>query len=356
MIPGIDINLFFLVPLGLAVGTLSGFVGVGGGFVITPTLITLGFPANYAVGTSLAWVMGNSIIGTLRHRQLGNVDMKLGALMMIFMMGGVEIGVRLLNWTKGLGLVDAAVLSVLICILFIVGLSMFREAINTKAKLDTVIDSQVISSEEISSADVGAFLLARRIKGINIPPMMHFAQSGVTISLWFLLIIGLFTGILSGFIGVGGGFIMVPSLIYLIGVPSFMAVGTDLFQIVFSAAFGSIRHTLSGNVIIFAAFIMLLGSSIGTQFGALVTRYLRGIAMRYILASTIVVAFLGSILELVGILSGGVVPWLQTAVIVVIFGGLGIITATIIGLFIAANLYRNGLRIPRWIESLLAYD
>ena len=351
MVPGIDINPFFLASLGLAVGVVSGFVGVGGGFIITPALIILGFPANYAVGTSLVWVMGNSIIGTLRHRQLGNVDIKLGTIIMVCMMGGVEIGVRVLNWTEDLGLSDAAVLTVLICILFIVGVYMFWEITHTKAKLDIVAGDQ-----EISSADVGAFPIADKIQRIRIPPMIYFVQSRVTVSLWLLLTIGLFTGILSGFIGVGGGFLMVPSLIYLIGLPSFMAVGTDLFQVVFSAAYGGIRHTLSANVFIFAAFIMLLGSSIGTQFGALATRYLRGIAMRYVLASTLLVAFLGSTLELVGILSGSAVSWLQTGVVVVTFSGLGVIIVMVVGLFIAAMRYNNGLSIPRWVASIVSRE
>jgi uncharacterized membrane protein YfcA len=348
MIPGVEINLFLLAFLGLVVGIVSGFVGVGGGFMMTPALIILGFPANLAVGTSLAWVMGNSIVGTLRHRQLGNVDMKLGALMTVCMIGGVEIGVRVLNWTRDMGLADAAVIAVFMCILLVVGGYIFWEISRTKAKLDNTAGSQ-----EKSSVDVGAFPIAAKVRGIKMPPMIHFAQSGVTISLWLLLAIGIFTGILAGFMGVGGGVVIVPSLIYLIGMPSFMAVGTGLFQVIFSAAFGSIRHTMGGNVIIFAAFIVILGSSIGTQFGALATRYLKGIAMRYILASTILVAFLGSTLELISILSESAISWLQTAVIVVTFGGLGVVIAMLVCLFIAAIRYRKASYIPRWVESLV---
>jgi hypothetical protein len=351
MIPGAEINLLFLVFLGLAIGIVSGFAGVGGGFIMTPSLIILGFPANLAVGTSLTWVMGNSIVGTLRHRQLGNVDMKLGAIMVVCMMGGVEIGVRVLNWTRDVDLADAAVLTASMCILLVVGGYIFWESSRTKAKFDNTA-----VSKEKSPADVGAFSMATRVQGIKIPPMIRFAKSRVTISLWLLIGIGIFIGILAGFIGVGGGFIMVPSLIYLIGLPSFMAVGTDLFQIIFSAAFGSVRHTMSGNVIIFAAFIMILGSSIGTQFGAIATRYIRGIAMRYVLASTILVAFLGSTLELINLLSESATSWLQTAGVVVTLSGLGIIIAMLVGLFVAAIRYRNALYIPRWVESLVAKE
>ena len=116
-LPGVEINVFLLVLFGLAVGVLSGFIGVGGGYLMTPGLIILGFPANFAVGTSLAWITGSAIIGTLRHRQLGNVDMKLGLVMVAGTMCGVEVGVRLLNLAKSIGVTDVAVLATYIIIL-----------------------------------------------------------------------------------------------------------------------------------------------------------------------------------------------------------------------------------------------
>ena len=112
MIPGVEINIFLLVFLGLAVGVVSGFVGVGGGFFMTPALIVLGFPANFAVGTSLTWITGNAVIGALKHGRLGNVDVKLGLVITAAAMGGMEVGVRILNWAKDIGLTDEIVLSV----------------------------------------------------------------------------------------------------------------------------------------------------------------------------------------------------------------------------------------------------
>ncbi len=111
MLPEIDINIFLLVFLGLGVGTLSGFAGVGGGFFMTPALIVLGFPASFAVGTSLAWIVGNAIVGAFRHRKLGNVDMKLGLVMIVAAMSGTEVGVRIVNWAKNTSLADEMVLS-----------------------------------------------------------------------------------------------------------------------------------------------------------------------------------------------------------------------------------------------------
>jgi len=348
---GIEINIFLLVFLGLAVGIVSGFVGVGGGFLMTPILIILGFPAHFAVGTSLTWIVGNSIIGTLRHRQLGNIDMKLGILMVVGTICGIEVGVRVLNLTRNIGLADEVVLSVSICMLLIIGVYTFWETRQRKTKLD-----DMLRRKEELPPDVRAVSISSKLQRINIPPMIHFAKSRVTISLWLILAVGFLTGILAGLIGVGGGIIMVPSLIYIIGLPSFMAVGTDIFQIIFSAAYGCIRHTMSGNVIIFAAFIMILGSCAGIQFGVLATRYLRGIAMRYVLASTILVAVLGSILKLIDIISESAITWLQTGVVAVTFGGMGLIMVMIIGLFTMAVRYRTGKHIPIWVKSLVAKE
>jgi len=349
MVPGVEMNIFLLVFLGFMVGIVSGFVGVGGGFLITPALIILGFPANFAVGTSLAWIIGNSIVGTLRHRQLGNVDMKLGILMIVGTMCGVEVGVRVLNLSRNIGLADEAVLSVSICMFLAIGIYTFWETSQTKAKLD-----HMLKRKEKLPPSVRADSLSLKLQRINLPPVIYFPKSGASISLWLVIGLGFIIGMLTGFVGVGGGVIIVPSLIYLIGLPSFMAVGTSIFQIIFPAAFGCIRHTMSGNIIIFAAFILLIGSSLGMQLGALATRYVRGISMRYVFASSVLVAVIGSVLKLIDILSESAITWLQTGVVAVTFGGLGLIMVMIAGLFITAIRYRSGRYIPSWAESLVA--
>ena len=252
-LPGVEINILLLLFVGLGAGILSGFTGVGGAFIVTPALIVLGFPANYAVGTSLAWVVGKSVIAALGHRKLGNVDMKLGLVLLLAVMGGIEVGVRILNWTGSIAMADEVVLSTSIVMLLIVGSYTLAESIARKRQLDKILVKQEKLPPPMRVAS-----LPQKLQSINLPPMLHFAQSEVTISLWVILAVGFFIGILSGLIGVGGGFIMVPSLVYLIGLPSFMAVGTDLFQIIFSASYGTIRHTMSGNIIIAAAFIMVV--------------------------------------------------------------------------------------------------
>ncbi|MFC2016995.1 sulfite exporter TauE/SafE family protein [Chloroflexota bacterium] len=346
---GIDINVFLLIFIGLGAGILSGFVGVGGAFVVTPALIILGFPANFAVGTSLTWVMGNSIIGAFRHRKLGNVDIKLGVVTLVAAMSGMEVGVRILNWTRNIGLADEVVLSISICMLFIVGVYTLLECTRRKRQLD-----KMIAETERLPPDMQGTLLSQGLQSINIPPMLHFAKAGVTISLWIILAVGFFVGMLAGVIGVGGGFIMVPSLVYLIGLSSFMAVGTDLFQIIFSAAYGCIRHSMSGNVIIFAAFIMILASCIGVQFGTSVTRYVRGLSARYILGISLLICAMGAILKLIDILLEETITWLAIGSVAIVFGGIGLMVIMILALYIMALRYHRGQHIPSWVESLMA--
>ena len=348
VLPELEISIFLLIFLSLAAGVISGFVGVGGGFIMTPALIIMGFPAQYAVGTGMLWVMGNSVIGTLRHRHLGNVDFKLGIIMIVFMMLGVELGVQALNMAIAAGMAETAVLAVTITALLLVGSSVFWESTRTKTRIDKKLKEQ----GKISTTK-GAVTLVSIVSRIKIPPVITFQRSGTTISLWVLLVLGTVAGTLAGFIGVGGGFIIVPALVYVLGVPSFVAVGTSLFQIIFPAAFGAARYTLDGNIIIFAAFIMILGSSMGIYFGAQLTRYLSEVSMRYILASTILVAVLGSVLKVVVILSGSESPLLHTGMVAVTFGGLGLITVLIISLFVAARRRSGGKYIPAWTRSLV---
>jgi len=346
---GVDINIFLLVLVGLGAGILSGFAGVGGGFVVTPALIILGLPANFAVGTSLTWVMGNAVIGVFRHRKLGNVDMKLGFVLLIASMTGMEVGVRILNWARNMGLADEVVLSISICVLLVFGIYTLVECSTRKRQLDEMLEKK----GKLPPA-MRATSLSQKLQGINIPPMLHFAKAEVTISLWIILAIGFFVGMLAGVIGVGGGFIMMPSLVYLIGLPSFMAVGTDLFQIIFSAAYGCIRHTMSGNVIIFVSFIMVVASCIGVQFGVLVTRYVRGISVRCILGISMLIFATGTILKLSSILLEEVAACLEIGSVAVTFGGMGLTLIMILGLFVMALRYHSGQHIPSWAKSLVS--
>ena len=147
---------------------------------------------------------------------------------------------------------------------------------------------------------------------------------------------------------------MVPTLVYAIGLQSFMAAGTDLFQIVFTAGYGSIRYAMSGNVVIFAALIRLIESSIGVQYGVLVTRYVRGVSVRMILGISILLFALGTILKLAGLLLGETATWLNAASTGVTFASLGLTLIMIGGLFVAAICKRRGRSIPAWMLSLVS--
>ena len=350
-LPGIDINLYLLIFVGFGSGILSGFAGVGGAFIVTPVLIVLGFPALFAVGTALAWIVGNSIIAALGHRRLGNVDVKLGLVILVAAMGGMELGVRILNQTRDMGLADEAVLSIAVCMLLIVGSYTLWESIRRKRELDKIlqIEEKPPSAMRVSS-------LSKKLQFIRIPPMLHFATADITASLWVILVVGFLIGVLAGIMGVGGGFIMVPALVYIIGLPAFMAVGTDLFQIIFSAAYGCIRHTMSGNVIIFAAFIMVIASSIGVQYGVMVTRYVRGVSVRMILGISILLFAAGTVLKLFNVLLGEAFNWLGTWSIGVTLGSIWLIVMMILVLYIIALRYHRGRQIPAWAESLVSKE
>ena len=346
---GVDINILLLIFIGFGAGILSGFAGVGGAFIVTPALIILGFPANLAVGTGLAWVMGSSIVGAFRHRKLGNVDVKLGLVILVATMSGMEVGVRFLNLTRDAGLVDEAVLSIAVCVLLIIGSYTMWESITRKRQLDRMLEEGQELPPPMSASSI-----SQKLQSISIPPKLYFTRSGISISLWIILAIGFFVGLLAGIMGVGGGFVMVPALVYVVGLPSLMAVGTDLFQVIFVAAYGCIRHTISGNVIIFAAFIMVIASSIGVQFGALVTRYVRGVSIRIILGITILIFAVGTILKLLGVLLGEVSALFDIASMIVTFSGLGLTLIMILGLFIASLRYQRGRQIPDWVKSLVS--
>jgi len=348
---GVEISAALLAFIGFTVGMVSGFVGVGGGYMLTPALIVFGFPANFAVGTDLAYIFGNSIVASFRHRKLGNVDIRLGGLMICGTIVGIELGVRLLNWLKGVGLVNEVVLAASLAILSLITTFTFWETRRSKRKMD-----EIIRRGERVPRDILVSGLSKKIQQINIPPMIYFPKSRCRVSLWVGLCIGIFTGALVGFMGVGGGFVIVPCLIYLIGVPSIIAVGTSLFQIIISAGFGATRHTMSGNVVIFASFIMILGACVGTQIGTLATRLVRGPSVRFVLGYSMFFGTVGIALKLASVLSAGKIHWLDQTAKAFIICQMFILVGMILALVIMALMSRRGRRIPEWAESLVIKD
>jgi uncharacterized membrane protein YfcA len=294
-ISGVVINPLFLVGIGFIVGILGGFFGVGGGFLAGPMLFWAGVPVNIVVGTDLAHMTGKSIVASKRHRALGHVDLKLGFVMIVGTIVGVEIGAQLIEYLESVGKVEQVVGVSYVIILLIISVFTAWESIRA---------IRMIRTERLDVKDVIAFTgITKRMHAIKLWPMVSFPVSGIaSVSLWVVIGVGLLTGVLAGFLGVGGGFIRMPMLVYFIGVPTHVAIGTDLFEIVFSSGYGTLTHALKGNVDILIALVMGTGAAIGAQIGAVSTRYFAGPRIR-LLFSTL--PFIGAILVLIRLLTGG---------------------------------------------------
>jgi hypothetical protein len=278
-IAGVEIMAWQLVLLGLTVGVIGGFFGIGGAFMVTPALNVFGFPMAYAIGTDMAHIAGKSIVATAKHRKLGNVDMKLGILMVIFTAVGIELGATTIMWLERIGRVGPIVRGVYMVLLFGLGSFMLYEYF----KLTRGSGAHKVK-------DAGTSALAAKMQTIHIPPMIHLKASGLHISLWVIGVVAISTGFLAGFLGVGGGFIRMPALMYVIGCPTTVAVGTDLFEVMISGAYGAFSYAAKARVEIVAAVVMLLGAAIGAQFGTMATKYVKGLTIRLYFAVTMLFA------------------------------------------------------------------
>jgi uncharacterized membrane protein YfcA len=279
-IAGLHFNALILIAIGFAVGVLGGFFGVGGAWVVTPALNIFGFPMAYAIGTDLAHIFGKSIVATAKHRKMGNVDMKLGLLSIVGSVIGVEIGAQNVMWLTKLGLAGPIVRYTYMILLFGLGIYMLY---------DYATKDKRAAKQAARNPGAAAGALPAK-KSWALPPMIHFPASGITISFWTVTGVFLFTGWLSGFLGVGGGFIRMPALIYLIGCPTAIAVGTDLFSVVFTGAYGCFTYGVKARVEIMAAILMLIGASVGAQIGVTAVKYIRGYGIRLLFAIMIILA------------------------------------------------------------------
>lgn len=272
LITGVVISPLILAGIGFLVGVLGGFFGVGGGFLAGPLMFWAGVPINFVVGTDLAHMTGKSIVAARRHRALGNVDLRLGFLMIIGTIPGIELGAQTIELLDAAGNAEQYVGYTYVIILLGIGLFTGWESLRA-LRVQRTDQLEVKGALDISPA-------RERSGFFNLPPMIRLPASGIEISLWPVVFVGIVTGFLAGFLGVGGGFLRLPLLVYLVGVPTHVAVGTDLFEIVISAGFGTISHALKGNVDIMIALTMQTGAAIGAQIGAVGTRYFSGPSIR----------------------------------------------------------------------------
>jgi len=277
-------NFPWLVVFGLIVGGLGGFFGVGGGFLMVPMLnVVFGIPYNIAVGSDLGQMCGMSTAATVRHMRFGNIDFKLGFLMIVGTAAGVEVGAQVLEALKHVGTLTLlgreistmdAVMSLLYALLLIfLGTAMARESVRSIRRARGQVGG---------GADSPASPVAVRLRTLKVWPMVSLPASGIeSISLWVILVIGFLTGFLSGMLGVGGGFIRMPALVYILGCPTVVAVGTDLFEIMFSSGYGVLTHAFKGNVHLVLVLALLVGTTIGAQIGASYTRKAGGPWVRF---------------------------------------------------------------------------
>lgn len=265
------ISPVYLAIVGLLIGILGGFFGVGGSFIAGPALRAMGVDWNFAVGTDLAHIVGKSVVAAKRHRALGNVDLKLGLLMALGTIAGAECGAQLIEMLKRRGNVNFVVSIVSITVYLGISAFMLWESRKTLRA----------GKNASGKTDVSAFRhVTRQIQRIKLAPMIDLPASGVTISLWILLLVAFVGGLFSGFLGGGAGYIRMPSMVYVLGIPTHLAVGTDLFEIIISASYGTFTHAIKGNVDILIALVMHTGAAIGAQIGAISTQYFVGPKIR----------------------------------------------------------------------------
>lgn len=270
----VSVNAFILLGLGGLVGVLSGMFGVGGGFLMTPLLFFIGIPPAVAVATEANQIVASSFSGVLAHLKRKNVDFKMGGVLLIGGLIGAGLGVFIFNYLKSMGQVDLLVKLCYVVFLGIVGGLMFIESLGA-----------------LLNAKKSNGLIKKRSKRTLIhvlPFKMRFRVSGLYISAIPPILVGILVGILAAIMGVGGGFIMVPAMIYLLGMPTRVVVGTSLFQIIFVTAFTTMLHaTTNFTVDIVLAVLLLVGGVIGAQFGTMIGSKLKAEQLRILLAAMV---------------------------------------------------------------------
>ena len=267
----VSVNAFVLLGLGGIVGVLSGMFGVGGGFLITPLLFFIGIPPAVAVATGANQIVASSVSGLLAHLKRKTVDLKMGTVLLVGGLIGAAIGVYIFNYLKALGQVDLLVRLFYVVFLGVVGGLMFFESLRAIRR---------------ARGATGTPKRNRQRGWISTLPMkMRFHTSGLYISIIPPVIVGILVGILAAIMGVGGGFIMVPAMIYLLGMPTKVVVGTSLFQIIFVTAFTTLLHaTTNFTVDMVLAVLLLVGGVVGAQFGTQIGMKMKAEQLRILLA------------------------------------------------------------------------
>jgi len=270
----VSVNVFLLLGLGGLVGVLSGMFGVGGGFLITPLLFFVGIPPAVAVATSANQIVASSVSAVLAHLKRKTVDLRMGTVLLIGGLMGSGIGIIIFNYLRSLGQVDLLVNLCYVVFLGTVGGLMFVESLRALRR-------------SRRAPVPGAPRKKREHKAwiYGLPFKMRFRTSGLYISVIPPILVGMSVGVLAAIMGVGGGFIMVPAMIYLLNMPTKVVIGTSLFQIIFVTAFTTLLHAVTNQTVdLLLALALLLGGVIGAQFGTSIGARMKAEQLRILLA------------------------------------------------------------------------
>jgi hypothetical protein len=268
----VSVNALMLLGLGGLVGVLSGMFGVGGGFLLTPLLFFIGIPPAVAVATGANQIVASSFSGVLAHLKRRTVDFRMGGVLLAGGIVGATLGVILFNHLKSMGQVDLLVRLFYVVFLGVIGALMFVESLRALRK----------------SRRGGVPARKKHMWVHGLPLKLRFRTSGLYISVIPPLLVGLSVGVLAAIMGVGGGFIMVPAMIYLLGMPTKVVIGTSLFQIIFVAAFTTVLHAATNYTVdVMLAVLLILGGVIGAQFGTAIGTRLKAEQLRILLASMV---------------------------------------------------------------------
>jgi uncharacterized membrane protein YfcA len=301
-ISGVTIDPVLLVALGFVVGVLGGFFGVGGSFLAGPALFALGMPMNFVVGTDLTHIVGKSIVAARKHWSLGGIDFRLALIMMVGTVLGIQVGVAGIDALKQKGDVNLVVGVIAIVVYTLISIFVAYESWKSMGMKGTR-GKKAMAATSAAHKDKQFFAgFAKWVQQLPLGPRIALPFSGIkSISVVAILLVSFVGGVFSSFLGGGAGYIRMPSMVYLLGIPTHIAVGTDLFEIVISASIGSYEHALKGNVDVLVALIMQTGAALGAQIGATLTQYFSGPRLRLAFAP---LPLLGAGLIVYGLLHG----------------------------------------------------
>jgi hypothetical protein len=269
-----SVNVVLILGLGGGVGFLSGLFGVGGGFLMTPLLMFIGIPPAVAVATEANQIVASSVSGVLAHWRRGNVDFKMGGVLLVGGFAGSSVGVWLFTVLRDLGQIDLVIKLSFVLFLGIIGGLMLVESVQAIVRRRKKAPPRKSKRSWLD----------------RMPLKMRFRRSRLYISVLLPILVGFVVGLLAAIMGVGGGFIMVPAMIYLLGMPTAVVVGTSLFQIIFVTANVTLLQSITNQTVdVVLALLLLFGGVVGAQFGARVGALLRGDQLRSLLALMVLI-------------------------------------------------------------------